>query len=118
MKTTERNYHSGLAAEDIVERLYVNNDHTVVARRWRGGRGELDVVVEKDGQLIFVEVKQSKTFADAAWRMTATKVRRLVSCATAFLAKNGFGLATDCRFDLALVDGTGRVELIENAIVA
>ena len=40
---------------------------------------------------------------------------RLVGAASEFIAAEPNGQLTDMRFDLAMVDGQGRVEIIENA---
>ncbi len=41
---------------------------------------------------------------------------RLHAAATEFLGQQPKGLRTPARFDVALVDGQGRVEVIENAL--
>jgi putative endonuclease len=59
----QTNYRSGAAAEEQVERTYLRSGHRLRNRRWRGGAGEIDLVLEKGGEIVFVEVKASRTHA-------------------------------------------------------
>jgi putative endonuclease len=65
--------------------------------------------------VIFVEVKFSRTHDLAASHVSAAQVARIFATVDEFLAGEPNGLLTDVRIDLALVDGLGRVEVIENA---
>jgi putative endonuclease len=109
-------YHAGLAAEEIVARHYVGIGGRIMARRWRGRGGEIDVIVEIPGETVFVEVKKSATHAAAALRVTDQQVRRLFDCAGEFMGTLPDGLNAQVRFDVALVDEVGRVEIVENAL--
>lgn len=111
-------YLSGLAAEEAVARRYGESGHSLAARRWRGTGGEIDLVVRKGGELIFVEVKHSKTFARAAERVTPRQMARIYAAASEFLAGEPTGQDTPSRFDVALVDGIGRIDIVENAFAA
>lgn len=118
MLTGAERYHSGLAAESAVERLYSRNGHAIVARRWRGQGGEIDLIARQDDEVIFIEVKKSRSFARAAEALRPRQISRLFSAASEFLAGEPAGQGTNCRFDVALVDGGGRIEIIENALMA
>ena len=108
-------YHAGCAAEDGVAAEYERQGCTVLRRRWRGRAGEIDLIAEKDGALIFVEVKKSRSFAAAAARITARQVGRIFAAAEEYAFAGPRGSLTDFRVDLALVDAHGAVELRENA---
>ena len=59
----------------------------VLARNWRGGGGELDIVALHDGKLRFIEVRAwSEADRDGLSSLTANKQRRLHRAAEAFLA--------------------------------
>ncbi|MFN3661234.1 YraN family protein [Yoonia sp.] len=111
------NYHAGLAAEDIVARDYAARAHQVAARRWRGKSGEIDLIMRDGDTLVFVEVKKSASFAQAAFRLGRRQMDRLCASASEYLAGEPRGQLTDMRFDLALVDGRGAVSVIENAFM-
>src|SRR5438128_2157172 len=74
----------------------------VLARNWRGGGGELDLVVQDGTELAFVEVKaraQSK-FGTPAEGVTRAKVRRLTRAALAYLGAHDLVDRVTCRFDV------------------
>lgn len=114
----KRNHLNGLSAEDGVARHYASLGAEIVARRWRGRAGEIDLIVRDGTDLVFVEVKAGATFDSAARRLTEAQLGRIVSAAGEFVAVLPGGLATAMRFDLALVDGQGLVETIENVTLA
>lgn len=107
-------YHAGLAAEDIVGRHYAGLGWSVRETRWRGTGGEIDVVCERGGTVIFVEVKKSRTHDAAAQRVSCKQLTRIHNTALEYLAAKSIGLGTDTRIDVALVDAIGKVEVLEN----
>jgi putative endonuclease len=109
------NYHAGLAAEEAVARMYEDRGIAICARRWRGLTGEVDLVGREGDQVIFVEVKQSRTHDLAASHVSPAQIARIFVTVDEFLAGEPKGLLTDVRIDLALVDGQGRIEVVENA---
>ena len=110
-----RNYRAGLAAEDSVADNYQARGHKIAARRWRGSRGEIDLVAREGDGLIFIEVKKARDFARAAQRLSRAQMRRIYGAASEFLAGEPRGQLTPVRFDVALVDATGQMQVIENA---
>ncbi|TCP39915.1 YraN family protein [Rhodovulum marinum] len=113
--TGSTRYHAGAAAEDSVARDYESRGAAVIARRWRGQGGEIDLILRAGETVIFVEVKASRSFARAAERITPRQAARIMTAAQEFLEGEPGGQLTDIRFDVALVDGVGRVEIVENA---
>lgn len=107
-------YLAGMAAEDSVARGYKRRGFDVVARRWRGSGGEIDLILRGPDGFVFVEVKKSRDLARAAGRLTQAQLGRICQTATEYLAGvPGSGLM-DMRFDLAMVDGAGRMARFEN----
>ena len=113
-----RSYHAGFAAEDQVAQFYDRSGRAVCARRWRGSAGEIDLIARDGAEVIFIEVKQSKTHAMAAEHLTARQMARIYGAASEFLAGEPAGQLTEVRFDVALVDAVGRIEVLENAYAA
>ena len=109
------NYHAGLAAEAAVARKYEDMGIAICARRWRGLTGEIDLIGRSGDEVIFVEVKQSRTHDLAASHLSQAQIARIFVSVDEFLAGEPKGLLTDVRIDLALVDGHGRIEVVENA---
>lgn len=113
-----RSYFAGLAAEDQVAQHYTRAGRTVIARRWRGPGGEIDLIARSGAEVIFIEVKQAQTHAWAAERVTARQMARIYASAECFIGSEPAGQNTPVRFDVALVDGQGRIEVLENAFAA
>ena len=109
------NYLAGHAAEASVARLYEDRGVAICARNWRGLTGEIDLIGRDGDVVIFVEVKQSRTHDLAASHLSDQQIRRIFATVDEFVAGEPRGLLTDVRIDLALVDGQGRIEVVENA---
>jgi putative endonuclease len=108
-------YHAGLAAEAAVARHYESCGRAIAARRWRSEAGEIDLIARDGDELIFIEVKHSRSHSEAAQHLSASQMARIHASASVFLAREPAGQDTPSRFDVALVDGAGRIEVIENA---
>lgn len=111
-------HRAGRAAEDAVARHYQQGGRAIAASRWRSPAGEIDLIARDGAEVIFIEVKHSRTHAEAAERLGERQMARIYASASMFLADEPEGQATPSRFDVALVDGQGRVEVIENAFAA
>ena len=109
-------YHAGLAAEDSVAAMYASGGFPIAARRWRGQSGEIDLVARDGAAMIFIEVKQADTHAWAAERLSERQMARIYAAASEFIANEPGGQETEVRFDVALVDRTGTIQVIPNAI--
>ena len=86
-----------------------------IQSNYRSVYGEIDLILRDGAALIFVEVKQSRSFARAAESLSARQMQRIYRSAEEFLAGEPAGSLTEVRFDVALVDGQGATEIIENA---
>ncbi len=115
MKNGERAFRTGLAAEEAVLREYLSRGHVLREHRWRGSGGEVDLIFEHEDGLVFVEVKASDNFAQAAESLSHRQMERIMNAAAEYLGQMPNGQATELRFDVALVDGQGRVDLLEGA---
>ena len=101
----------GDAAEDRALRHLLAQGLRLVARNYRTpgrGGGEIDLVMrERDGTLVFVEVRQrgSTRFGGAAASIGPHKQRRVVLAARHFLLR--LGQVPPCRFDVVSIEGGG-----------
>lgn len=83
----------------------------------RGG-GEIDLILrERDGTLVFVEVRSraSRAFGGAGASIGSTKQRRIIFAARHYLMR--CGAPPPCRFDAVLVEGEG-IEWLRGAFEA
>ncbi|MGV3571338.1 MAG: YraN family protein [Ramlibacter sp.] len=101
----------GEAAEDQALRHLQAQGLRLVARNYRTpgrGGGEIDLVMrERDGTLVFVEVRSrgSARYGGAAASIGAQKQRRIVFAARHFLLR--LGQQPPCRFDVISIEGGG-----------
>ncbi|WP_199261555.1 YraN family protein [Paracoccus binzhouensis] len=108
-------WSAGRFAEESVAREYRRRGYEVLAERWRGRGGEIDLILHKDEEYAFVEVKASRCHRRAAARIGDRQIARICRAALEYCGRLPAGLLTAMRFDAALVDQFGRVEIIENA---
>ena len=98
----------GDAAEDAALAHLQAAGLRLVARNYRTpgrGGGEVDLILrERDGTLVFVEVRRrgSASHGGAAASITATKRRRIVFAARHYLMR--LASPPPCRFDVVLVE--------------
>ena len=111
----QMNHHAGLAAAAQVADHFLRAGLPIRERRWRGPGGEIDLICGDEAGLVFVEVKKGRDHAGALARVTPRQLDRIRASAEAYAARMPRGSLTDMRIDLALVDATGRIEIIENA---
>ncbi|WP_375689295.1 YraN family protein [Pseudooceanicola sp. LIPI14-2-Ac024] len=113
-----RAYLAGQAAEDRVQQDYERRGYRLAARRWRGRSGEVDLIFRGSAAVIFVEVKCARDFDRALDSLGARQIARICAAAEEFVGREPMGSLTDIRFDIGLVDGTGAVRVMENALAA
>lgn len=106
----------GRHAESQASAALAAEGFSEVARRVRTGVGEIDLVVERDGLLVFVEVKARATLGEAAVALGPRQQARLMAAGEAWMAANPGHGAKGVRFDLLLVDQAGRVRRIADVI--
>jgi putative endonuclease len=109
----------GRAGEDAALQAYLRLGFRAVARNWRCPLGEIDLVLEHDGLLVFCEVKtrRGSAFGGGYEAVTWFKQRKLRHLAEVFLASDRQPSA-GVRFDVASVWLGPRgadVELFEDA---
>ena len=114
-----RNYLAGQSGEAAVQCAYEAKGATCLATRWRAARAEVDLILQDaDGTIVFVEVKTSRSADLALSRITAAQVARIHRAAMVYLDTLPHGALTPCRFDAAVVDQVGRVEIFEGMLSA
>ena len=77
----------GRRGEEEASRYLTRLGHRILARNWRGGHLELDIVTLAGNELHFVEVKSrvAPVMAEPQRNVGREKQRRLVAAAQAFL---------------------------------
>lgn len=114
-----RSHRLGRRGEDVAAAYLRSRGWRILDRNWRFHHKELDLVVEREGVVAFVEVK---TRAEGAWghpleSITAGKRRDLAIAARAWVGLRG-RVGQSYRFDAVAVTREGarlRVEHFEGA---
>lgn len=90
----------GNFGEDTAARYLWRKGYRIVERNFSCRLGEVDIIAQKSGYIVFVEVKLRKNsdFAYAREYVTASKQRRVVSAASLWLSRNNCQLQP--RFDV------------------
>ena len=101
----------GKQGEDIACRLLEGMGHTILARNWRSGHLEIDIISLDSTGIHFVEVKTRRLNVQAPpeENVNRAKQRRIASAAGRFL-KSGKGLPYgdhECSFDIVAVTFEG-----------
>ena len=109
----------GRAGEEAAAEAYARRGYRVVARNWTCPLGELDLVLARDGRLVFCEVKSRRgtSYGAPYEAVTPAKQRKLRALAEAYIARAGES-PSGCRFDVASVrlgPSGARVEVFEDA---
>lgn len=105
----------GAHGEKLAARWYQQAGYEVVARNWRCGLGEIDLLVRRGDVLVIAEVKTraSDRFGVPAYAVNYAKQKKLRALAQTWLASNDEYFA-EVRFDVVSVIGRD-VEVIQAA---
>lgn len=102
------NKELGKLGEDFATNWFTYRGFRLLDRNWRFGRVELDLVVSKDGIVIFVEVKTrtNMEFGGAVHAISKQKLNNLNRAALHWLSQNRFD-ADGIRIDLMALQYDG-----------
>jgi len=114
---------SGSIGEKVAAHFLKKKGYRIIETNFRCRVGEIDIVAEKDGCLVFIEVrtKTSHKFGMPEESVTTAKKERLVNTALTYIA--GLANAPDMwRIDFVGVEMNQqgkviRLDLIENAVI-
>jgi len=94
----------GRQAEDKACVYLQKQGYEIIERNRRLGRGELDIIVQDDDILVFVEVKGHQSYNASLDAMHDEKQYRMVSAAQTWLGLHAKAYANmQCRFDLIII---------------
>ncbi len=112
----------GKRGETYAAQYLAAHDYAIRERNWHCPLGELDLVTERDGQVIFVEVRTRQTdrLGTPEESITPAKRAKLIAAAQTYLDEHD-QLDRDWRIDVVAIEIGSRGEVmrctvIENAI--
>jgi putative endonuclease len=94
----------GRLGEEAAVAALRSRGYRILERNVRLRRGEVDVIAEEHGDLVFVEVKarRSEAYGTPAEAVSPRKQRALAALAAAYCSRRGLGERA-CRFDVVEV---------------
>lgn len=103
----------GIAGEDAAAKWYQDRGWQILARNWRFGRGELDIIASQQDTVVFCEVK-TRSSANFAWPSEAVnhkKQLQIRKLAVSWLEQSDIYYPI-VRFDVAeVLPRAGRLEV-------
>jgi putative endonuclease len=111
------NREEGLQAEEKAVEVLKEKGYRVIERNFRSPLGEIDIIAEEGGFLVFVEVKarNSLAFGDPLEAITDEKKRHIIRTALFYMKKHR-SMNRRARFDVVGMTGE-RVKLVKNAFL-
>ena len=108
----------GKKGEDEAVAYLQDRGYTIIHRNWHSGKRELDIVAEKDRELIVAEVKtrRNERYGRPEDAVDRSKIRNIVASTDVYLKK--FQIDLPVRFDIITLVGANppyRIEHIEEA---
>lgn len=97
----------GQKGENKAENFLKSQGFLIRSRNYRFGKyGEIDIIAEKDGLLVFFEVKNrsSQHYGGPLYSISESKMRNIVKTASSFLQKNQKYYDYDIRVDLISIE--------------
>ena len=92
---TRQRQDLGEAGENLAVRELTARGYAILERRYRTRHGEIDIIAEHEGTLVFVEVRARATaeFGRAAETVTDAKKRKVTAMAVDYLARHRIAIA-------------------------
>lgn len=116
----DRRKQTGQRGEDLAAAYLATQGYHIIDRNWRCPVGELDLIVQKAGSLIFVEVRtrRGQRFGTAEESITPAKQARLIELAHSYMQTLSSPQPA-WRIDVVAVrlgPGEAQINHIENAV--
>ncbi len=117
MSNTTKNL--GNAGENLAAIFLENHGYKILEKNYRIRSAEIDIIAEKDGVIIFVEVKTRSNIRKGtpAEAVNFRKQKKIIEAASVFLQDENY-CECACRFDVIEIISAGKffkINQIENA---
>lgn len=108
----------GREGEDVAASYLMQKGYRIVARNWRYGPKEIDIVARDGETMVFVEVKTRSTLAFELPQeaVTKKKMKNLVEAADAYMLQ--YNIELEGRFDIVGVLNGNPPKVIEHIVEA
>lgn len=102
-KTRRRNERRGRWAEGLALASLRLKGYRLLARRFKSGAGEVDLIMRRGDVTAFIEVKVRGTTDLAVEAVTEYQSRRIATAARIWMARDRKAALGICRFDIVAV---------------
>ena len=101
----------GSDAEHQAEQFLEKQGLKLIARNYRSRLGEIDLIMQNNSTLVFVEVRKRThhKYGGAAASVDFRKQRKLIQTARFWLANNYRYQSHSCRFDVIAIESNGEI---------
>ncbi len=109
----------GKGAEEIAEKFLIQKGYKILEKNYYFERGEIDIIAEDNGVIVFVEVKSrsSAEYGEPEDSITPSKRKQLKKVAAGYFYEKEL-LNVEARFDVVSIkwqEGKAVIEHLENA---
>ena len=107
---------TGREGEDLALTVLKKEGYRIIERNYRSLFGEIDIVAEEGGCLVFVEVKRrrGRSFGTSFEAVDGRKKRHIIRSAQLYLKSNHYSTDRSIRFDVVGIDGD-EIRIIKHA---
>lgn len=110
-KIATKAYEYGFEAEDRACEYLFALGYEIIKRNFHSKFGEIDIIAKKADILHFIEVKATKTARSAIYRITPTKLAKILKAVDFYFLSRGIN--ENYQLDALCFDGQ-KVEFVEN----
>ncbi len=105
----------GQWAEEFAHRYLCEQGLTPITRNYRCKAGEIDLIMQHQAHLVFVEVRyrQSRQYGGAGASIDSRKQQRIAQAAAHYLQTYRQAQQFACRFDVVLMEGKAEAPRLE-----
>ena len=103
----------GLLGEYLTIFIYMIRFYKIIAHRMRNMAGEIDIIAQRNREIVFIEVKSRKyNFSD--YYCTQTQIARIKNAALIYISQNPSFKDCQMRFDLVVMMPYKLPQIIRN----
>jgi len=117
LKTKRRNERRGRWAESLAAASLRLKGYRLLARRFKSGPGEIDLIMRRGEVTAFIEVKVRSDDDRAVEAVTGYQARRIAAAARLWMAMDPKAALGICRFDIVAVSPYQWPKHIPNAFI-
>lgn len=92
--------------EERAREIFIKSGYQILEKNYRSKKGEIDFIAEKNGLIVFVEVKYRKNqnFGDGAEAVTREKLKKIYYTSQVYILEKNIRYS-DLRYDLIVFTG-------------